>query len=68
MKEIDGIYKDGKISLLEHPNYKKAKVKIRFVKELDEQNYDINLPTKKLGKIKNISRKALYGEYLSNRY
>ena len=68
MEEIEGIYKDGKISLLQQPDHKKAKVKIQFIEDIDNNDSEKTFPTKKLGKIKNISRKDIYGEFLSDRY
>lgn len=66
MKEIDGIYENGKISLLEQPNCNKSKVKIRFIKERREVGQENTFPSKKMGEMKKITRKDLYGEYLSS--
>lgn len=66
---IEAVYDNGEFLLEEAPNVKKARVLITFIHEInDDVKGKIKFPTKKLGKIKNIDREELYGDYLSDRY
>ena len=66
---IEAVYDNGEFFLEETPNVKKSKVLITFIREMNDDKIDkIKFPTKKLGRIKNIEREELYGEYLSDRY
>ncbi|MCP4157653.1 MAG: hypothetical protein GY757_58630 [bacterium] len=66
---IEAIYDNGEFSMAELPNVKKARVLITFISEINEtEERMVKFPTKKLGKIKNIEREDLYGDYLSDRY
>ena len=67
METIEAIYDNGKLILKEEPKIKKAKVLITFIESINEKE-KIKFPTKKLGKIINIDRENLYGDYLSNRH
>ena len=64
---VEAIYDDGRLYFDEKPKVKKARVLITFIQEINDKTKNkIKFPTKKLGKIKNIERESLYGEYLSD--
>ena len=66
---IKAVYDNGEFPLEETPKVKKARVLITFIREVDNDvTGKIKFPTKKLGKVKNIKREGLYGDYLSDRY
>ena len=66
---IEAVYDNGEFFLEENPNVKKARVLITFIQEMkNDVRNKIKFPTKKLGRIKNIDREELYGDYLSDRY
>lgn len=66
---IEAVYDNGEFFMEEFPNVKKARVLITFIREMnDDVKNKIKFPTKKLGRIKNIDREELYGDYLSDRY
>ncbi len=66
---IEALYDNGEFFLEEIPNVKKARVLITFLREIhDDKKGKIKFPTGKLGKIKNIEREELYGDYLSDRF
>jgi hypothetical protein len=66
---IETVYYNGEFFLEEIPNIKKARVLITFIQEINEDmKGKIKFPTKKLGKIMNIGREDLYGDYLSDRH
>ena len=66
---IEALYDNGEFFLEEIPNVKKARVLITFLREIhDDEKGKIKFPTGKLGKIKNIEREELYGDYLSDRF
>ena len=66
---IEAVYDNGEFLLAEVPDVKKARVLITFIQETNEDvKNNIKFPTKKLGRIKDIDREKLYGDYLSDRY
>lgn len=66
---IEAVYDNGEFLLDEIPTIHKARVLITFMHEIrDNANGKIKFPTKKLGKIKNIEREDIYGDYLSDRH
>lgn len=66
---IEAVYENGEFLLEEIPTVNKARVLITFMQEIiDDTSGKIKFPTKKLGKIKNIEREEIYGNYLSDRY
>jgi hypothetical protein len=66
---IEAVYNNGEFLLEEIPTVHKARVLITFMQEInDDVTGKITFPTKKLGRIKNIGREEIYGDYLSDRY
>ncbi|MCU0288590.1 MAG: hypothetical protein MUF15_19635 [Acidobacteria bacterium] len=67
-KTIEAVYDNGEFLLEEIPTVNKARVLITFMQEINgDVNRKIKFPTKKLGRIKNIEREEIYGDYLSDR-
>jgi len=66
MKTYEAYYENGKIKFKKKPGIKKGKVLVTFLSEGKKECS--TFPVKALGKLKNIERKDLYNEYLSNRY
>jgi hypothetical protein len=68
LRIIEAIYEKGKITLLEDPKVKKAKVLVTFLSEFDKIKTKNKFPTKSLGNMKEFDRSEIYGEYLSSRF
>lgn len=68
MQTINAIYDNGQVYFLDKPNFKKAKIKIEFIEEIQTQENSIMFPTQKLGKVQSINREDIYDEFLSDRY
>lgn len=68
MKTIEAVLRNGEVIFKEKPEVKNAKILITFLEEIDQEGKDgkVRFPKKDLGEMKNIDRKNLYGEYLSN--
>jgi hypothetical protein len=65
MQTIEAIYDKGKLIFLGEDLNIRAKVKLTVLEVLPKEKKKRNFPEINLGKVRNISRKELYGEYLS---